>query len=465
MRFLFSSLAAIFIGSVFVPAALTADFSFIKKSGDQPGTTLLIVGGIDGDEPGGFHAAATLVTRYRIETGQLYIIPDLNTAAIRQRVRGDMNLKFTRISNNDPLYKPVEAVKKHIVDERVDLIINLHDGSGFYHPTRINSQRNPHRWGQSLVIDQKMLPGVAFGRLHDLSAALVDAINPMVRNENERFQIKNMDTATLANDAPAQHSLTWFALRQGKPALSIESSKSHPVSVRTYYLLLALEALMEQAGVVFSRDFELTPAAVAQVIRDDAQLTLTRGRTYLDLNGMRTELMDFPLEADPRTGLRAENPLIALYPEGENYRIHYGNNRLALLHPRLVEIDPEPEPLLLLIDGYPQRVMPGSRVAVTSEVTVKMPAGFHSRVVGLKSSGRDQQTLRFDRSGLNPRAAINRDGTLFRLEVYRGGLYSGMILLDFRPAEEDQFKNFLRTEQPVSPQQSHIVQYGTPDED
>ena len=52
------------------------DFDFIKK-GVQDDNTLLIVGGIQGDEPGAFMAASLIATHYNITKGSVWIVPNL----------------------------------------------------------------------------------------------------------------------------------------------------------------------------------------------------------------------------------------------------------------------------------------------------------------------------------------------------------------------------------------------------
>lgn len=432
MRYLFFILCFLIIPVSGVATSDNSEFSFVTNIGTNPGPTLLIVGGIDGDEPGGFHAAATLVTRYQITSGQLWIVPDLNRDAILKRERGEMNLKFARISKKDPLYRQVQNIKRIINDEQVDLVINLHDGSGFYHPKRVNRLRSPGRWGQSFVIDQKFLGGKLLGDLHGLSAASIKTINGSIRNRNEHFHLKNMRTATLDSNAPTYHSLTWYALRNNKPALSIESSKTHPVHVRTYFLLRALEALMNEAGVSFTRDFTLTPAEVRRVIQEDGHITLAQGRIALSLNGMNSELPEFPLPAADPGSVMSANPLVSLQPENGGYRIHYGNNRLALLRPRPVTLDPEPGFIELTSQGITQQVASGAQVGVTSEVRIKPPDDVTIRVVGLKANGDLQKSLKFSLGDLNPKLAIDREGKIYRLEMYRDKLFSGMILLNFR---------------------------------
>ncbi len=98
---------------------LASDFDFYRQSGgERSGPTLLVIGGIDGgDEPGGFHAAATLITHYQIQRGHLWIVPNLNVAAIIKRQRGGkMNLKFASLAKSDSYYDEVSAIKEIITN-------------------------------------------------------------------------------------------------------------------------------------------------------------------------------------------------------------------------------------------------------------------------------------------------------------------------------------------------------------
>lgn len=110
------------------------DFDFIKK-GKQDDNTLLIVGGIQGDEPGAFMAASLITTHYKINKGSVWVVPNLNFYSIIESGRGsygDMNRKFATIAENDPDYNSIQRIKNYITSNDVKLILNLHDGSGFY---------------------------------------------------------------------------------------------------------------------------------------------------------------------------------------------------------------------------------------------------------------------------------------------------------------------------------------------
>ena len=75
------------------------DFS-VHKMGNNKGNTLLIIGGIQGDEPGGFTAASLIVTNYKIKNGNVWVVPNLAFESIIKRSRGiygDLNRKFADI--------------------------------------------------------------------------------------------------------------------------------------------------------------------------------------------------------------------------------------------------------------------------------------------------------------------------------------------------------------------------------
>lgn len=423
---------------LFIPAQLPAmDFSLYKMAGVRPGPTLLVIGGIDGDEPGGFHAAAMLATRYRIKQGQMWIVPNLNFSSIIKRTRGDMNLKFDSLSKSEPQSRQVTRIKALITEPQVDLVLNLHDGSGYYHPQRISQQQNPDRWGQCYVIDQQELPGIRYGNLQALGEAVARQVNRNTLSKKHKFRVKNVRTATSQSYLPAKKSLTYFALRNNKPAFAVEASKNHPVHIRAYYHLLALEAFMEQLKIDFSRDFSLTPEGVKQAIKDDALVSFAGGRIQLELNNLRETITHFPLQKNTGLAFSADNPLVTVLPYRNRFRIHYGNNRLAFLQPQYVEFDKSLSGIEMLIDGQPQKIDFGSIVPVDRTFLVRKKAGYRVNVIGFAKRGyKNDGNLQVDEKSLQEKYSLDKEGKLFRVEVYKHNRFSGMVLVDFRPESQ-----------------------------
>lgn len=215
------------------------DFDFIKK-GKEDNNTLLIIGGIQGDEPGGFMAASLIATHYKIKKGSVWIVPNLNFYSIIKRGRGtfgDMNRKFAKISNNDPDYNSIQKIKKYIVSDEVKLVLNLHDGSGFYREEYIDNMHSPLRWGQTAIIDQAKLDTPYYGNLEEIAQKVCESVNKNLINTKHQYKVKN--TNTRLGDKEMEKTLTYFSINNKKAAFANEASKSLSLHERTYYHLLA----------------------------------------------------------------------------------------------------------------------------------------------------------------------------------------------------------------------------------
>jgi predicted deacylase len=171
------------------PAHAGLDFTLHKLDSGKPGKTLLVVGGIQGDEPGGYTTAALIISHYRITSGSVWVVPNLNFPSIIQNSRGiygDMNRKFEDLDPSDPEYATIAKIKKIITDERVDLIAHLHDGSGFYRPERRDALHGPERWGQCVVIDEERTDEPRYLELAAMASRVVEtgqrgALRPRAR--------------------------------------------------------------------------------------------------------------------------------------------------------------------------------------------------------------------------------------------------------------------------------------------
>jgi predicted deacylase len=90
-----------------------------------------VVGGVQGDEPGGFSAAALLISHYKITSGAVWVVPNLNFLSIircSRGVYGDMNRKFAALDPGAPEYAAVPNIKKIITDPRVAAVRHLPAG-------------------------------------------------------------------------------------------------------------------------------------------------------------------------------------------------------------------------------------------------------------------------------------------------------------------------------------------------
>lgn len=430
----------VFIVALCVPLVGSAapQFSLHKLESGLPGPTVLVVGGIQGDEPGGFHAASLLVTDYRVKRGRLWVVPNLNFESIIRRsrgVNGDMNRKFAALHSDDPDYQAVERIKALIRGDEVDYILNLHDGSGFYRERYIDRLHSPHRWGQSIIIDQDMLGET---NMAGLAQAVTQRVNHHLLNDEHSYRVRN--TRTSEGDAEMEKTLTYFAIRHGKPALGLEASKSLPTHQRVYYHLQLLEGVFAELGLGVERDFALQPPVVKAQIDSDLRLSLFDERIHLDLAAARRQLSHIPMKRDSVPDYSASNPLLALVPKGDAYRVSYGNRRMTLLRPQFFEYDESMAGMTMELDGVRRHVDFGSIITVGREFSAHPPQGCRVNVIGWTRSGlSDEAGQRIELGAIQQRFSVDRQGTLYRVEVYRGDKFSGMVLVRF---EADTDKSY-----------------------
>ena len=244
--------------ATFLNANTIMDFDLIKKGTDD-NNTLLVIGGIQGDEPGGFMSASILSTHYEITKGSVWIVPNLNFHSIIERSRGpygDMNRKFAYLSKDDPEYETVQRIKNYIKNEKVKLIVNLNNGSGYYRPKYEDPLHSSHRWGQCSIIDQSEVNVSKYGNLQEISSSVVNYVNSHLLKKEDVYHLHN--TRTVEGDKEMEKTLTYFAINNGKAAFGNEASKSLDTHQRVYYHLLALEKYMDIMGIEYKRKFNLT---------------------------------------------------------------------------------------------------------------------------------------------------------------------------------------------------------------
>ncbi|WP_228712040.1 M14 family metallopeptidase [Halarcobacter ebronensis] len=408
------------------------DFDFIKK-GEQDNNTLLIVGGIQGDEPGAFMAASIVATHYIIKKGSVWVIPNLNFYSIIKRSRGpygDMNRKFAQLSPSDPDYDAIQRIKKYITSPEVKVVLNLHDGSGFYREVYESWTYSPDRWGQSSIIDQRNLEIEHYGNLEDISKSVCEYVNGKLLNNDHNYRVKN--TNTRMGDKEMEKSLTYFAINNGKAAFGNEASKDLPLHERTYYHLLALEKYMHIMGIEFERKFDLNPIAVKDVIDNDIYISFYDDKIQLPLSQIRNILRYFPIKKDGTLEFTPSTPLLTVLKDNGTYVIHYGNRKVASLKPDYIEMDNETKSVSMIVDGKKRDIKMGSIINVDTSFEVESMDGIRVNVIGFVQNGKTNEAgINIKKADFIERFSIDVNGNLYRIEFYKGDKFAGMILVNF----------------------------------
>jgi len=205
------------------------ELNVYKLFGRFDGKTIFILGGIQGDEPGGY-LSADLYPNLVLERGNLIVIPRANFHSIinnQRLVTKDMNRRFQDNGDSEVEDQIVEIIKQEMAE--ADLFLNLHDGLGFYSETYVDENRNPKRFGQSIIADDSVY--IANGdtlQLEEISRKVLERVNQKIEDPLHHLHFMNTKTFDENTEFPEMRkSATYYALTEyGIPAFGVESSKN-----------------------------------------------------------------------------------------------------------------------------------------------------------------------------------------------------------------------------------------------
>jgi hypothetical protein len=423
--------------SLFFIASLYAlPFNFIKKEMDASHTpTLLVIGGIHGNEPGSYFATALLAQYYHITKGNLWIVPNLNRLSIQQNLRGangDMNRKFADIDPNDPDINTVQEIQKIITDPQVSLILNLHDGHGFYRKAYQNTIFNPNAWGQTCVIDQGNIDSSQpYANLNDIAAKVSQKVNGELIENHHYFDVRN--TNTKFDDEAMKHSLTYFAVTHNKPAFAIESSKNLPtLQEKVFYHLRAIECYMDVMGITFERSFNLTPQEIEKMINLKGNLTVNNNQ-FLNLDDVKTRLSLIPLQSG-RNDFNFSHPLGSVEEHGKEYILYIGNQKISSLIPSYQSVEKCTDSIAVEVDEKQKNITFATDFLVTADFRIiNNDPETRVNIIGFTKRGvKDESNLKVKLKDFDPQYSIDSSNKSYRIEFYRQNRFCGMVLVHFK---------------------------------
>ncbi|MFH2218300.1 MAG: M14/M99 family metallopeptidase [Pseudomonadota bacterium] len=336
--------------------------------GKIPGKTLLLIGGIQGDEPGGYlsvdHYADISLAR-----GNLIVVPRANFQSIllnRRMVNEDMNRKFSEDLKSNYETKIVSILKKLICDS--DCLLNLHDGSGFFSEKVEGPDRNPRRYGQSIIVDSETHVNPETGETLQLGAmakSVSEQVNKSIEDPGHHFHFNNHRTKDNRSPHKEQRkSATFFALYQcGIPAFGIETSKSLPLEMKVRHHNLAINAFMERLDIIpETPGINLDPPVLHYlvvsvndslpiVVKNEQTLFVDPGDTvmisHIEANydrGLSADIVGYGAISDVRKPIRITGPTRIIvrkdYFSCGSVGIELGGNREKLARNVSVSSDP-----------------------------------------------------------------------------------------------------------------------------
>jgi len=412
-----------------------SDVQLIKKENNDSNTTLLVIGGIHGDEPGGYFAASILATEYDITQGNLWVVPNLNKDSIQRNSRGihgDMNRKFSIIKKNDKDEEIVKEIKKIILSKEVSLVLNLHDGHGFYRKSHQSKIFNPNAWGQTCVIDQCTLnQDQPFGNLNDIAMQIKESMNKRLIQSHHSFDVRN--TKTKFEDEQMQLSLTFFAVTNNKPAFALETSKNlSSLSEKVFYQLLSIEEFMNIMGIKYKRKFDINPKNIEKILKNYGNLTIN-DNISLNLKNIKRYLSYIPLKSRDNV-FEFSHPLGSFRKVRNNFIIFIGNKQVTTLRAQYFEMAEDcPSYFNYEVDKSMKEVQKTSEFLANDDFKVLEDDSIRVNVIGYKSVDSDSEDgIDIAYESIEKRFSVDTESKIFRIEHYKNNKFCSMNMVHFK---------------------------------
>lgn len=198
---------------------------YFIKTGEEVGPTIVVVGGLHGDEAAGYLAAREL-RKWTVTRGKLVVVPDANRVAVEshQRFVGrNMNRLFPGKKNGDAMEKLAFQIWNLIKQSKPDLVLTLHESRGFHADDR-------KRYGQTFTYD--------FPQLAPRFQRVATRVNAAITPRKHRF-------LQFVDPFPTCPTYACWKIL-GVPATSIETARPLALASRVGYQLAALRGFFAE---------------------------------------------------------------------------------------------------------------------------------------------------------------------------------------------------------------------------
>ncbi|QGG47925.1 peptidoglycan-binding protein [Heliorestis convoluta] len=196
--------------------------------GAKEGPTVMIVGGVHGNEPAGFRAARQ-IKDWKIENGTLIVIPDANKVGISNNRRnssfGDLNRAFPQSNGATASDALSRAIWSEYQAYKPQYVLDLHEGYDY-------NVQNRNSVGQTIIYHPS-------GQMQSFANKLTAELNKNLPS-TKRFNV-------LRN--PVGGSLARAAGLHGSEAAIFETCTKDPINTRVQYQIKAVEMFFDHAGM------------------------------------------------------------------------------------------------------------------------------------------------------------------------------------------------------------------------
>jgi predicted deacylase len=212
---------------------------YVIDSGSE-GPTLLITGGLHGNEPAGYRAAEQ-IRHWPVQCGKLVVVPRVNTPGLKAGTRWlpgepeatrNANRNFPKTGEaNEACSVPIQALWAFMQEQKPDWVVDLHEGFDF---NIANSKSD----GSSIIY-------FATPEMQELAAKIHEDVNATI-DDPDRKIVKR------SKSGPVNGGLVRAAIEQlGANGFCFETTYSkQPISTRTRQHRVMVHRLMHELGMV-----------------------------------------------------------------------------------------------------------------------------------------------------------------------------------------------------------------------
>lgn len=212
---------------------------FHVRASTNEGPTVLIIGGLHGNEPAGAHAAEQ-IRHWPIRRGKLVIVPRANVVALDARTRTlksetstnrfDLNRAFPPVAGaTNPAARLAALLWELVQTNAPTWLLDLHEGSDF-------RARTKQSVGSSVIAS-------ASPDARRLAEVMVKTLNASVTNTNRQFVLLKQ---------PIKGSLARAVADElGARSMIVETTtKNQPLALRTRQHRIAVHALLHTLDMI-----------------------------------------------------------------------------------------------------------------------------------------------------------------------------------------------------------------------
>jgi hypothetical protein len=183
---------------------------YVFGSGRE-GPIVLALGGVHGNEPGGWLAAEQVVDGMRPAFGALLVVPRANRLATLAFVRttdelGDLNRLYPGNPDGLPMERMAFEIMNTIREYHVNVVVDMHESWAFY---KDRTQNGTAFLGQTIATNPSE-PGISLAR------SIVDAVNTRIRYPHEELFYREFPRGRLPGPTSALPNDT-----SGNPAAAV----------------------------------------------------------------------------------------------------------------------------------------------------------------------------------------------------------------------------------------------------